>query len=171
MKQIFENQYIKSFRFTSQRELSFFISNQNAVRVLSLDEYFGDYYYCYLGYHSLTGDKIFAITFSSDEVEDNLNLLFWTQSDLLVVDTGKNLYLINSDMSLRAVFEIITPLIGLYLTSKRELLILEEATLKLISIEGEVLKNELFDLIEDFSIENDNLSIQTSEEIKVFELS
>ena len=170
MKQILENRYIKSFKFLSFKEQSDFIENQETEKRLSLSETFGDNYYCYVGYHSLTRDTQFIISFATDENEDNLNLLFWKAGDLIVLDTGKHLYLVNSDIGIESAFEINTPLVGLYLTNDNNLVILEEAALRVINQNGKTLKNELFDLIEDFRIENDELSIQTSSDSYVFNL-
>jgi hypothetical protein len=61
--------------------------------------------------------------------------------------------------------------VRLYLVSKEKLLVLEEAYLRVINNKGEILRAELFDLIEDFSIKDNLLSIQTSEGSKVIKLS
>lgn len=169
MKQIIKNSYIKAFKFTSSQEASTFVSNQGAKKRLSLDETFGDNYYCYVGYHSLTKEKQFVLSFSSDENEDSLNFLFW--DSLFVLDTGKNIYLIDESLNIKTSLEITTPLMGLYLISKEKLLLLEEAYMRVINYNGDIVKAELFDLIEDFSIKDNLLSIQTSEESKVIELT
>ncbi len=169
MKQIFENQYIKSFRFNSARELSDFTINQNIKNKITLENSYGDNYYCYIGYHSLTKEIKFIISFNSEEHEDNLNLLFWKKNNLLVVETGKIICFIDYKLNLKITLDITTPLIVLYLTLKNNLLILEEASLKLVNSTGTILRHELFDLIETFYIENDQLFICTSEgENKMF---
>ena len=111
------------------------------------------------------------MSFCSDEKEENLIFLFWDEYKLFVLDTGKNIYLINDTLNIVASFDISICLIGLYLTNKNNLLILEEASFKLINPKGQILMNESLDLIENFSIENGKLSIQTSEENKTFELA
>lgn len=169
MKQVFNNSYIKAFKFTSSQEASTFASNQGAKKVLSIDDTFGDNHYCYVTYHSLTKQKQFVLSFSSDENEDNLIFLYW--DSLLVLDTGKNIYLIDESINIKASLEITTPLIGLYLVKKERLLVLEEAYMRMIDRNGDIVKAELFDLIEDFSIKDNLLSIQTSEENKVIELT
>lgn len=168
MKQINGNIYIKVFKFDSSQELSTFVRNQGAEKNLSIDNAFGSNYYCYVGYHSLTRDKQYVLSFSSDESEDNLNFLCW--DGLLVLDTAKNIYLIDESLNIKASIEITTPLVGLYLINKEKLLILEEAYLRVINYKGEITKTEVFDLLEDFSIKDNLLSIQTSEESKVIEL-
>jgi hypothetical protein len=169
MKQIIKNSYIKAFKFTSSHEASTFVSNQGAKKRLSIDETFGDNYYCYVGYHSLTKEKQFVLSFSSDEDEDCLNFLFW--DSLFVLDTGKNIYLIDESLNIKTSLEITTPLMGLYLISKEKLLVLEEAYMRVMNYNGDIVKAELFDLIEDFNIKDNLLSIQTSEESKVIELT
>lgn len=168
MKQVIKNRYLKVFGFSSSEEALTFLNNQKAHKILSLDETFGDNYYCYVCYHSLTKEKVFALSFSSDEREDNLNLLYW--NNLLVLDTGKNIYLIDETLSIKALLEITTPLVGLYVINDEKLLVLEETFIRVINYKGEVVKSELTDLIEDFSIKENLLSIQTSEESKVIEL-
>jgi hypothetical protein len=169
MKQIFKNSYVKAYKFTSLQEASTFVTNQGTKKVLSIDDTFGDNYFCYVIYHSLTKEKQFVLLFSSDENEDNLNFLYW--DGLLVLDTGKNIYLIDEALNIKASLEITTQLIGLYLINKARLLVLEEAYMRTLNYNGDIVKAELFDLIEDFSIKDNFLSIQTSEENKVIELT
>lgn len=169
MKQIIKNSYITVFRFTSAKECLSFANNQETKKLLSLgDMSEGDNYYCYVNYNSLTKEKQFVLLFSSDEDEGNLNLLFWGHQ--LVLDTGKNIYLIDESFNIKATHEITTPLVGLYLIDQGSLLVLEEAYMRVIDYNGEVLKAELFDLIHDFSIKDNILSVQTSEEKKVIDL-
>mgnify|MGYP003592249719 CR=1 FL=1 len=171
MKQIIGNRYLKSYKFSSLQETSVFIDNQKTSNILSIDDTFGDNYLCYVCYHSLTNEKEFVFSFCSNEKEENLSFLFWNEYKLFVLDTGKNIYLINDTLNIVASFDISICLIGLYLTNKNNLLILEEASFKLINPKGQILMNESLDLIENFSIENGKLSIQTSEENKTFELA
>lgn len=171
MKQIFNNQYITSFKFIHHKDVAVFISHQNIKNVLTLEETFGDNYYCYVFYDSLTREKKFIISFSSDDAESELNLLRWEAADRLVLDTGKFLYLIDNDFIIRGCFDISSPLIGLQLTSKNRLLVLEEASLRLINSEGQILINELFDLIEDFFVSDSYFLIKTSEGNRKFSLS
>lgn len=170
MKQIFKNGYVKSFSFTSIQEVEVFLHNQETKNILVLNETYGDYQYCYVWYDSLTGQKQFIVSFSSDDKEDNLNLLVWDRTEILVVDTGKNLYLINKKLNIKACFDITTPLIGLCLTSGNNLLVLEEAAFRLVNSEGKILNSELFDLIENFAIDRDQLSIHTSTDHKIYKL-
>ena len=170
MKQIIGNKYINVYKFLSAKEKSFFLANQETMNILSLDETFGDNYFCYVCYHSLTSEKQFVISFGSDKNEDELSFLFWEEHKMFALDTGKKVYLINNKLKIISSYEITTPLIGLFLANKDNLLLLEEASFRLVDFEGETIKNEWFDLIENFSIENDKLSIHTSEGNKIFEL-
>jgi hypothetical protein len=169
MKQIIGNKYLKSHTFSSSGEASTFFNNQVAKKTLSIDDAFGNNYYCYVCCHSLTKEKQFVLSFSSDENEDNLNFLFWNTS--FVLDTGKNIYLIDENLNIKMSFEITTPLIGLYLINDERLLLLEEAFMRVISFSGQILKSELFDLAENFSIKNNLLYIQTSDENRIIELT
>lgn len=169
MKQIIRNSYVKTFKFTSLQEMSAFVSNQGVKNHLSIDDILGNNYYCYVGYHSLTKEKQFILSFSSDESDDNLNFLFC--DNLFVLDTGTNIYLIDESLSIKVSLEITTPLIGLYLINNEKLLILEEAYMRVMDYKGEIVKSELFDLIEDFSVKDNLLFIRTSEENKVIEFT
>ncbi len=170
MKIIFNNMYIKSFKFESFREFSSFINNQKG-KTLSLEQSRGDIYYCYIFHHALTQEKLLMIHFCSDRMENNLSLLVWNNNKLIALDTGSNIYFINEEYNITTSFEITTPLIGLYQTNGNNLLILEEADLKLVTPNGHILKNESFDVIENFTIENNVISIKTNEKTMVFELS
>ena len=106
---------------------------------------------------------------SHDESEDNLNIMYW--NDLIVLDIGKKNYLMDDFLEIRSSSEITTPLVGLYVINDERLLILEEAFVRVINNKGEVVKSELIDLIEDFSIKDNLLFIQTSEENRIIELN
>jgi hypothetical protein len=168
MKQIIENKYLKSFNFSSSEEASNFFNNQKAKRCLAIKDTFGENYYCYVCYHSLTQEKEFILSFSSDENEDSLNLLFWNNT--LVFDTGKRIYLLDEYLNIKTSLEISICLIGLYLITNDRLLILEEASFKVTDYIGKIIMSESLNLIEDYNIEDNVLSIQTSEENIVFEL-
>lgn len=169
MKQIVNNKYIKVYRFSSNEERTIFFNNQNIEKSHSIKDSFGENYYCFVCYHSLTQEKEFALIFESDESEENLNVLFW--SDMLVMDTGSKVYFINKDISFRNSFEITTPLIGIYLINNEKLLLLEETYMRIISDTGQIVNSEMFDLIDDFSIENNLLSIKVGMENKIIDLN
>lgn len=168
MKQIINNNYIKAFEFTSSQESSTFVTNQGAKKHLSIIDTFGDKHYCYVSYHSLTKEKQFSLSFSSDDKLDSLNFLFW--DGMIVMDTANKIYLIDENLSIKNSLEITTPMVGLYLISNEKLLVLEEAYMRVIDYNGEIVKAELFDLIENFSINENWLSIQTSNGNKAIQL-
>jgi hypothetical protein len=170
MKQVFKNRVIKAYVFNSYEELSTFKSNQQIPNFLELDNTFGNLYICYICYDSLTQKKIFSISFSSDSSEEQLFFYAWQESKLMVVDTGREIYLIDNELRIVASFDITSPLIGIHVTKPNNLLVLEEASLKLIDFEGKILMNSMFDLIEEFDINDNILSIRTAEESKQFEL-
>ena len=169
MKLICNNIYTTLRRFESFREFSIFINNQS-INSLSLKT-IGDAYYCLSIHDALTQEEIKRINFCSDKMEEDLNILLWHNARLLVIDTGVQVYFINSEYTVSASFEITTPLIGFYVTKNNNLLILEEATLQLVTSRGNILKNKAFDMIEKFSIKDDVLSIITCDETIVVPLS
>jgi hypothetical protein len=170
MKLVVGNRYLKAFRFSSSHDALMFMGNQHAEKSLSIEDTVGDNYFCYVSYHSLTSKKEFVLSFSSDDPEDKLNFIFWDEHKKLVLDTGRLIYLIDENLVINASFDITSPLIGLYFVGKDKLLLMEEAFLRLIDYTGKILMSELFDLVEDFSIKNGLLSIQTSTENKVFQI-
>lgn len=169
MRQVVHNKYIRASVFSSSEEALSFLKSQHARYSLSIEDTSGDNYYCYVCYHSLTKEKLFVLSFRSDDSHDNLSFLFWNSS--FVLDTGENVYLVDENLNIKAFFEITTPLIGLYTISHEKMLLLEEAYMRVIDYSGRILKSELFDLIEDFSIKDNVLFIQTSKENKIIELS
>ena len=170
MKMIVKNKYVKSHQFDSEAEFKTFISNQDVAKKLILEEQGGEFWYCYVCNDSLTSDKLFTIGFDSDTNQEELNLLYWSESNLTVLDNGNKIFIINDDMEMVASFPIITPLIGFYVTESNYLLILEEAAMKLISPSREVLKNEQFDLLDDYHIRDNKLHVRMDEVDKVIEL-
>jgi hypothetical protein len=169
MKQVIGNRYLKVFSFCSSDESSIFFHNQKVVCSLSLDSTFGENHYCYVCYHSLTKEKLFVLSFSSDKREDDLNFFFW--DNLLVLDVGTSIYLLDKNLSIIASYETSICLIGLYLINNDRLLILEEASFKVINQIGQIIMNVSLDLIEDFSINGSLLTIQTNGENRVIELT
>jgi hypothetical protein len=169
MKFIVNNNYIKSYCFESYRDFSQFIEGQD-IKKLKLEESHGNKYYCYLGHDSLSQKKLFAICFESDKKESDLNLLVWNSKKLLVLDSGMNLFFVDDNLNVKFVLEMLTPLIGLHITKGDNLLVLEEDSARLISAEGDILKSESFDFIDDFSIENNLLYLQVNGEKKTFDL-
>lgn len=169
MKQIIENSCIKTISFRTYQEANTYVRNNEAVNILALDETYGSYRYCCVGYHSLTMEKQYIISFSSDYSEEELSLLHW--GSLLVLNNGKTVYLIDDGLRVKAALGLTTPLIGLFLISNEKLLVLEEAYLRVIDSKGDVVKAELFDLIEEFSIDNSVLSIKTGEGIRLINLN
>jgi len=161
MRQIFRNHYIKVETFNFNKDWAAFIDKQNAERVLSLMDVQGDNYYCYIFCHALTGEEEFFLSFSSDHKQEELSLIHWPYSDLIVLETGRNIYLINTDFTVRATYPTLYPLLGMYVTANNTLLMLEDIALRIIEAQGNIIASDTFDVIEDFSIVNDLLTIQT----------
>lgn len=162
MKHIIENRYVKTFRFNTSREANIFLANNYTVRTLSLTETVGDNYFCFIFFDSLTNEKQFLISFCGDDAEEELILLYWSEAKIFVLGTNKKIWLISDEFSILASFEISTTLIGLSLIKENTLLLLEEASLTLIDSQGRLIKTELFDLIEDFNLEDNLLNIRTA---------
>lgn len=171
MKQIIKNMYIKVYKFSTFSEMDIFVKKQIFVDNLVLEEEFGDTYYCFVFFHALTQEKLFLLSFSSDE-EDNMSVLYWDEEDLLVIYPGKKIYLLDTQFKLQTSFKTYTPLIGLYLLpDKKKLLVLEEISIRVIDSHGKVLREENVDFIENFSIDEDQLLIETESESYTLNLS
>jgi hypothetical protein len=169
MNQIINNIYVKIFNFTYLQELLTFVGNQFVEKKLFIENSSGDNYYCCIGYHSLTKEKKFLLSFSSYELEDRLDFLYWDKS--FILSTNDNIYLIDEDLKIKTSFEINTSLVGLYLLNKDRVLILDEYSYKIINSKGDILDTKIFDLIENFSITDNILSIQTNNDETVIELN
>ena len=105
----------------------------------------------------------FCIGFSSETHSSKLNLIVLGQYDKLIIEVDKFLYFISlSKGDVISKIELFTPLIGLH-HKKEKLLVLEEAELKVIDINGIVNKEEFFDLIEDFTFVDNTLYLTTIE--------
>lgn len=161
MNQIINNKFVRVFNFSSSSEADYFLQNQKVNNILSLEDTFGEYDYCVVCGNSLTRKIEFVLSFKSDEKDENLNLLFWQEPHLIVLHTGRGLYLIDGKLTVIATFEITTPLVGLFLTSGNNLLVLEEASYRLIDSTAKILSGELFDLMENFSLDGNKLSVHT----------
>ncbi|MCC5945593.1 MAG: hypothetical protein JJT94_11715 [Bernardetiaceae bacterium] len=170
MKMIFKNKYVKFYQFNSEAEFKTFVTNQGTINKLILEEQGGEFWYCYVGYDSLTSDKLFIIGFDSDSKQEELNLLLWTNSNLMVLDNQNEVFIVADNMELIASYTIVTPLIGFYITESNSLLILEEAAMKLVSQNGDILKNEQFDLLDDYQIIDNQLCIKVGTVNKIIEL-
>lgn len=166
MKQIFLNTYLKTYTFDGYDDLKNFLKKNDNKKTLTLKETFGDFYYCFTLCDSLTGDKDFIISFSSDEKIENISILFWARFDLIVLNTGNLIYLIDKKIGIIDKYNVATPLIGFYEIDDK-LLILEEASLKIINQNGENLKSKQFDLITDFSIREKILYIKTNNDEQI----
>jgi hypothetical protein len=169
MRQIFQNRFLRSYQFSNAVEQTAFIQRVSATRVLSIEESDGQNPICCVGRNSLTHEAEFVLSFRSDSSEEYLNFLFWDGT--MVLDTGKTVYLIDEKLSIIASLDITTPLIGLYLVTKEKLLLLEEAYLRVIDHDGHVLKSEIFDLIEEFSVDDGVLAVKTNEESRSINLN
>ena len=171
MKTMFENKYVKSHQFGSKEEFITFFANQEVAKKLLVEGRGGKFWHCYVGYDSLTSDKLFVIGFDGDTSQEELNFLYWSKCNLIVFDNGNEVFIVNWAIELIARYAIITPLIGFHVTNSNSLLILEEAAMKLISQSGEILKHDQFDLLDNYYISGNQLHITMMNSMdKVIEL-
>jgi hypothetical protein len=172
MIRVYENKYVKDFQFSTKGELSKFLDRLPDIKILELDNSYGDTYHCYIFYHALSKEKEFVIVFSTYGSSENLQLLFWDKNNLVGLENGAGFYLINinKELTIRFFCEFSTPFIGFYTTSNDNVIILEECALKLINSRGEVLQDKFFNLIENFEINNNQLILHTEDGVLSFEI-
>lgn len=171
MQLIFDNKYVRSYRFKTKKEFSFFFDHQHVTPKLILEEQGGEFWYCYVGHDSLNSNKLFAIGFDSDTSQEDLHFLYWPKSELIVLNNASEVFIINDAMKEVAKYNLIAPLIGLHITQSNTLLILGEITMKLILPNGEVLKEEWFDdLLDDYQIIKNQLHIEVKGIKRVIDL-
>jgi len=170
MRQIFKNRFIKPYFFGSSNELSRFVRNLGEVKELWLEDSVGANYVCYVCRESLSGEVIFCLSFCSEEEVNDLNLIHWSKANLMVVETGKTVQLINEDLIVIKVLDLTYPVIGFQITPMNNLLVLEEGSMRLVDFEGKVLMEKVFDLIEDFELDGNTLIVKTAEGIESVKL-
>lgn len=159
MKQIFQNRFLRSIQFSNSGEELAFLKQVPVERVLSIDLDDGQNPICYIGYDSLTQSIEFVLSFRSESNEEDLNLIFW--QDRIIFDSGRLVFFVSNELELKASLELTTPLIGFHLVSDNELLILEEAFLRVVNKNGLILRSESFDLITETTLEKNRLVLQT----------
>ncbi len=171
MKVIFNNMYVQLFKFDSLRKFSSFITGQDDIDNVSLDETYGDYYYSYVFYDSLSKKKLYLVRFLSDENDPkNLHLLIWQAKKVFGFHTGRKLFLLDESHNVIDSINLLCPLVGLYVTSGQNLLILEEAAFKVVDSTGEILEGEQVDFINNFKLEAKHLILDTESGKRVFDL-
>lgn len=165
MKVIYNNTLISLLVTKSYREFVEQITKQETNKIVALNENNnGIYYYCILGKDSLTQQNMFSMTFSSDCEESNICFLIWDK--LFIVSTGSAIYFVHSErIEIETSFNFFAPLVGLHLTKGNNLLILEELSYKVVSCKGEIVMESQFDdIIEDFNLKDEILSLKINSE-------
>ena len=170
MRHVFKNRFIKSYLFRSADEQSRFVQNLGMVKDLWLDDSIGENYLCYVCRDSLSRKVLFCISFCTENQEEDLNIIYWHESSLMVIETGKRVYLVNEDLFIINSLDVTSPIVGFLITNTNNLLIMEEASVRLVDFEGKILLEELFDLIEDFDLNGSTLTIKTAKETEVLRL-
>ena len=161
MKQIYENKYMQSIAFGSLKELDYYLKQQpSTLEKIFINDGIYDKYYALVFCHSLIETKEFIILFGSDEDEDLQSILYWDKASLIVLNTGSRIYLINEKLEIITSFDYLSLLIGMYITTKNNLIVLGDIFVKILNMEGDIIKSESFDLIQDYSLNNDELYIK-----------
>lgn len=160
MKIIVANLYVREYCFGSFREQTLFLDNINSQKQLVLENTYGELYYCYVFYNSVTHEKEFALSFSCDFIKDNILICFWTNKNIVIISFDSSIYFIDSK-ECRVIEEIglTSPLIGVYQINDNKILILEEAYIRTVNSYGKIVQDMKTDLIEDFNIQDDILYV------------
>lgn len=155
MNLIVKNLYVKEYCFHSFREQSSFLNNLKSQKQLVLENTFGEFYYCYVFYNSITQENEFTLSFCSDFIEENINICFWGNKNNVIISFDSYIYIIDNKKG-QVVKEIglTSPLIGLYQIDDNKMLVLEEAYIRTVNPYGEIVQDMTTDLIEDFNIQD-----------------
>lgn len=171
MKIITKNLYIKEYSFGSFREQAFFLDNINSQKQLVLENTYGELYYSYVFYNSITQEKEFTLSFCSDFIKENINICLWTNKNIVIISFDSYIYFIdNKEGRVIKEIDLTSPLIGFYQIDDNKMLVLEEAYIRTINPNGEIIQDMKTDLIENFTIQNDVLYVFADNNKYVYKL-
>jgi hypothetical protein len=157
MKLNFNNKIIQCNSFNELSEAKTFFGNQKSRNKGFLDDTFGDYHCVVNSLDSLTGEIYLSLGFSSEKNNNELNLMLWEQESKWIIEIDDNIYMLSTlTAEIVTKLEVSTPLIGFYATGNR-LLILEEANIKVLDCEGNILQENTVDLIDSYSLTDDGV--------------
>lgn len=157
MKTISNNIYPRLISFQKKSKYQNFVS-EFRYHKLFLDDSFGDTYYCLITHNSLTREPVGMIAFQSDTPPENIELVTWQAKQLFVVYTGSIIALIHSEITLQHTsIDILTPLIGMYITHKENLFVLEEGAAHLINSGGKIIEQKLFTSIDTYCLDTNGV--------------
>lgn len=160
MNIIVKNLCVKEYCFTSFREQALFLNNVDCQKQLVLENTYGELYYCYVFYNSITQENEFVLSFCSDFIKENINICFWTNKNIVVVSFDSYIYFIdNKEGQVIKEIDLTSPLIGIYQIDDSKMLVLEEAYIRTVNANGEIVQDMMTDLIEDLNIQDDVLYI------------
>ncbi|WP_321515222.1 hypothetical protein [Marinifilum fragile] len=164
MKLNYNNKIIKYAFFRELSEAKTFFINQKSRNKIFLDDTFGENHIVVNSFNSLTGEIYLSIGFCSERSINELNLLLWEEENKWIIEIDDCIYMISSlSAEIVTKFEVSTPLVGFY-AAKNRLLVLEEANIKVLNSEGDVLQEKAIDLIDNYSLTDDGiLNITTIE--------
>lgn len=171
MKIIVKNLYIKEYCFDSFREQVLFLDNINSPKQLVLENTYGELYYCYVFYNSITQEKDLILSFSSDSTIENINICFWTNENIVIMSFDSSIYFIDNK-ECRVIEEIglTSPLIGIYQINDNKVLVLEEAYIRTINSNGKIIQDMKTELIENFTIQDHILYVMAENNKYIYEL-
>lgn len=171
MNIITNNLYVKEYCFSSFREQTLFLSNINTQKQLVLENTYGELYYCYVFYNSITQEKEFILSFCSDFTKDNINICFWANKNIIIISFDSYIFFIdNKEAQVIKDIGLTSPLIGVYQIDDSKILVLEEAYIRTVNIYGEIVRDMTTDLIEGFNIQDNILYVFTDNNKYIYKL-
>lgn len=160
MNIIVKNLYVREYCFDSFREQTLFLNNIDSQKQLVLENTYGELYYCYVFYNSITQEKEFTLSFCSDFIKENINICFWTNKNIVIISFDSYIYFIdNKEGQVIKEIGLTSPLIGVYQIDDSKILVLEEVYIRTVNPYGEIIQDMTTDLIEDFNIQDDVLYV------------
>lgn len=171
MNVIIKNLYVKEYCFGSFREQTLFLNNIHSQKQLALENTYGEFYYCYVFYNSITQEKEFTLSFCSDYIKENINICFWINKNIVIISLDSCIYFINNKEG-QVIKEIglTSPVIGVYQIDDDKILVLEEDYIRTINSHGEIVQDMTTDLIEDFNIQDNVLYVFADNNEYVYKL-
>jgi len=162
MKYINNNLLSEPIYFDEYNDYKKFIDFDIQGNILILEDSLGEKF-CVIKFVDSLDDHLKLILGFNYDNKDNIRFVFLPNTDKIVLILSEKIYIISIvDKSVRAKVTTFLPIpiIGIHVMQKRKrFLILEEIGYKIIDFDGQIVKEESFDLISDFSLKNDELKI------------
>lgn len=165
------NIIIETIAFRKDINLKDFLYKEQNIVLSEIKDTYGNNHSAITLSDSLSKIIYFKCGFSSEKAIDNSNIIISKKYNRLIIDVDDWLFIISvTTGEVISKFHLMTPLIGLHYRNDK-ILILEEVGVKIVDFEGQMIQEITFDLLENYKLDNNILSIKTFEgELNSFKL-